>query len=169
MHTTLKRKRQSGSVTEEEQRKIGQDINTAEEELATCREHASKARGYYNEMTARCKEQWVKIEQLSRAESTPSINSELNVLKHSFTWTLSADYQMSKLVPHWGSSPQPGSTYYLQKLSNDLFEIVHHNDEKAHIFLMRKWDQKILTTLFHTSCITSRNLYHHGYDVSTYF
>ena len=73
MQTTLKRKRQSGSATEEEQRKIKQDINIAEEEFATHREHASKAREYYNEMTARCKEQWVKIEQLSRAESTPSI------------------------------------------------------------------------------------------------
>ena len=107
MQTTLKRKRQSGSVTEEKQRKIKKDISTAEEELATHREHASKAREYYNDKTTWCKEQWKKIEQLSRAESTPSVDSELNVLTHSFTWTLSAHYQMSKLVPHWGSSPQP--------------------------------------------------------------
>ena len=85
-------------------------MSTAEEELATHREDASKAREYYNDMTTRCKEQWRKIEQLSRVESTPSVEFELNVLKHSFTWTLSADYQMSKLVPCWESSPQPGST-----------------------------------------------------------
>ena len=47
---------------------------------------------------------------------------------------------MSKLVPHWGSSPQPGSAYYLQKLSNHLFGIVDHNDEKAHIYV---FDEKV--------------------------
>ena len=119
------------------QRKIEQDISTAEEELATHQEHASKAREYYNDMTTRCKEQWRKIEQISRVELMPSVEFELNVLKHSFTWTLSADYQMSKLVPCWESSPQPGSTYYLQKRSNDLFGVVDHNEpeEKTHIYV----------------------------------
>ena len=42
---------------------------------------------------------------------------------------------MSKLIPHWGHSPQPGSTYYLQKLSIDLFGLVDHRDESAHMYL----------------------------------
>ena len=36
-------------------------------------------------------------------------------MEHKFNLVLSADYQMGKLVPYWGQSPQPGSTYYLQK------------------------------------------------------
>ena len=39
---------------------------------------------------------------------------------------VSADYQMGKLVPYWGYSPQPGCTYYLQKLHHDVFGIVNH-------------------------------------------
>lgn len=38
---------------------------------------------------------------------------------------VSTDYRMRKLVPHWEYSPQPGSTYYLQKLSHDLWESNH--------------------------------------------
>ena len=53
--------RQSGCVTEEEQRKIEQDIITTEEELATYWEHVSKAREYHNDMTAWCMEQWEKL------------------------------------------------------------------------------------------------------------
>ena len=65
-------------------------------------------------------------------------DTELSRLKHSFTLTLSVDYQMSRLVPHWGHSPQPGSTYYLQKLSIDLFGLVDHRDETAHIYLFNE-------------------------------
>ena len=42
---------------------------------------------------------------------------------------------MSKLIPYWGYSAQPGTTYYLQKLSNDIFGIVDHREEKAAIYL----------------------------------
>ena len=38
---------------------------------------------------------------------------------------------MSKLVPNWGQSPQPGSIYYLQKLSHDIFGIVNHATNKT--------------------------------------
>lgn len=37
----------------------------------------------------------------------------LDVLRHSFNVVLAGDYQMSKLVPYWGQSPQPASTYYI--------------------------------------------------------
>ena len=43
---------------------------------------------------------------------------------------------MSKLIPHWGLSAQPGSTYYLQKLSHDILGIVNHADgEKSGIYI----------------------------------
>ena len=61
-----------------------------------------------------------------------SENVELTVAQHSFTLVLSADYQQSKLIPHWGRTEQPGSTYYLQKVSHDIFGLVdHRNDSKA--------------------------------------
>jgi len=43
---------------------------------------------------------------------------------------------MQKLVPYCGFSSQPGSTYYLQKLSNDIFGIVdyRHNCSTIYVF-----------------------------------
>ncbi len=41
---------------------------------------------------------------------------------------------MSKMVPHWGYSPQPGSTYYLQKLSHDILGIVNHSNDQSAIY-----------------------------------
>ena len=54
---------------------------------------------------------------------------ELTLLKCKFVLLLSADYQMNKLVPHWGLSPQPGSTYYLQKFNHDVLGIVNHAEK----------------------------------------
>ena len=33
---------------------------------------------------------------------------------------------MTKLIPHWGYSDQPGISYYLRKVSHDLFGIADH-------------------------------------------
>ena len=60
---------------------------------------------------------------------------ELEVLKRNFNLVVSVDYQMSKLVPQWGLSPQPGSTYYLQKLSHDIFGVVNHATTKSTVYL----------------------------------
>lgn len=64
---------------------------------------------------------------------------------------------MQKLVPYWGSSPQPGSTYYLQKLSYDLFRIVDHRDESSAVYI---FDERVGTkTADHTiSYILSKTL-----------
>jgi len=43
---------------------------------------------------------------------------------------------MSKLLPYWGESPQPGSTYYLQKVSYDVFGIVDHRKKGGHVYVM---------------------------------
>ena len=42
---------------------------------------------------------------------------------------------MLKLVPYWGLSPQPGSTYYLQKLSHDILGIVSQATDVSAIYL----------------------------------
>ena len=47
-----------------------------------------------------------------------------------------ADYQMSKLLPNWGYSPQPGSTYYLQKLSHDLLGIVNNCNDQTAMYIL---------------------------------
>jgi len=67
---------------------------------------------------------------------TANESDELAVLCNSFNLVILADYQMSKLVPNWGQSPQPGSTYYLQKLSHDIFGIVNHATNKTTVYLL---------------------------------
>ena len=42
---------------------------------------------------------------------------------------------MSKLLPYWGESPQPGSTYYLQKLTHDLFGLVNHATRSSAVYI----------------------------------
>ena len=49
---------------------------------------------------------------------------ELASKKHVFTLVLSADY-------NWGSSAQPGSTYYLQKVSHDVYGLVDHKMDSS--------------------------------------
>ena len=52
------------------------------------------------------------------------------------------------LVPHWGSSPQPGSTYYLQKLSYDLLGIADYWDGSSAVYT---FDERVGTkTADHT-------------------
>ena len=59
----------------------------------------------------------------------------LAVLKHRFNLVLCTDYQQCKLVPYWGMSDQPGSTYYLQKVNHDLFGVVNHGDGSSSVYL----------------------------------
>ena len=60
--------------------------------------------------------------------------------KHAFTLIISTDYQQSKLIPYWGNSAQPGSTYYLQKVSHDVFGLLYHRSDQQHITL---FDERI--------------------------
>ena len=77
-----------------------------------------------------------KRSQLERKENRSSEEQQiLDGLKHSFPLVISADYQMNKLLSHWGESPQPGSTYYLQKVSYDIFGVIDHRDATGHCYL----------------------------------
>ena len=45
---------------------------------------------------------------------------------------------MSKLLPYWGHTAQLSSTYYLQKVSYDIYGIVDHRDESGHLYLLNE-------------------------------
>ena len=132
---SLTRLMQSGSSLEESQAQLQSDMTELERELQVHREVAMKSHGYYNDMIHRCSTEWDEIRKLEEKERTEEEESELTRLHHKFTLLLSADYLMSKLVPYWGLSPQPGSTYYFQKLSCDIFGIVDHCEGQATIYL----------------------------------
>lgn len=94
-------------------------------------------------MKLKCAEYWKEIITLeSKQERTSAEDEQLVQLKHYFTLVLSADYQMQKSIPYWGSSPQPGSAYYLQKLAYDLFGIVDHRDESSAVYV---FDERVGT------------------------
>ena len=42
---------------------------------------------------------------------------------------------MSKNLPYWGESTQPGKTYYLMKLVCDVFGIVDHSNSKGYTYV----------------------------------
>lgn len=108
----------------------------------------------------------------SRLESQSSSATEdqrrqLSAKKHTFTLVLSADYQMQKLVPYWGQSPQPGSTYYLQKLNHDTLGIVNHLTGASHVYLFdERTGPKTQITRFRICPITSQPS-QHGCTTST--
>ena len=70
-----------------------------------------------------------------KAEVTDEEKGTLLGLKNKFNLVIFADYQMAKLVPYWGSSAQPGSTFYLQNLSDDVFGIVNHGSGSSTVYL----------------------------------
>ena len=103
-----------------------------EEELRQHKTTATIAREYYKSTIDRCRQQWNTISQLTTIRSpTRTERDELQTARHCFTLVISADYQQSKLIPSWGRTEQPGSTYYLQKVSHDIFGIVDHREEKS--------------------------------------
>lgn len=60
---------------------------------------------------------------------------DLEGVKHCFTATISVDYQQSKLIPSWGKTKQPGSTYYLQKVSHGIFGVTDHSNNNSVVYL----------------------------------
>ena len=86
---------------------------------------------YFMDVTKRCTTEWKRIEELTAKDTQRSVScAEAQV-----HLVIAADYQMCKLVPYWGLSPQPGSTYSLQKLNHDVFGIVNHATTKSTVYL----------------------------------
>ena len=129
----LKRLLQSGSGSETE-------IKQAEEKRRHCKycwihtKLMHESQKCYNEALTRCKESRSKIVELERQPDFET-NRELMSLKDSFVLVLCADYQQSKLVPYWGHSHQPAVTYYLQKMSYDIFGIIDARDDHGYVYI----------------------------------
>lgn len=137
--TTINRMLQSGVADPAEVKRIDDEMQALRQSLEVHRQEAEGAHKYYNTVTAKCMEDWEKIQQ---PESSACLNDDekeqLAALKNKFNLVLCADFQMAKLVPYWGLSPQLGSTYYLQKLSHDVFGIVNHATNSSAIYLFDK-------------------------------
>ena len=105
------------------------------------RHQAQQSHKYYIDTTKKCRQEWEEITQLEgKASLTDEEKAALAVMRNKFTLVVSADYQMSKLVPYWGMAPQPGSTYYLQKLNHDVYGIVNHATDSSAVYL---FDERI--------------------------
>ena len=129
----LNRLQQSGSASAGELGARETTKQELEEELTQHKSTATKSREYYKSTTDKCKQQWKKIVQLTN-QSVLSRSEELVSTKHCFTATISADFQQLKLVPSWGRTEQPESTY-LQKVSHNLFGIVNHSTDESLMYI----------------------------------
>ena len=129
---TINRLKQSGSAHAEDIQQAELAKSEAETLLSEHREIARDSLKYYRDMKDRCAKDWKEIQEL---QTSGGSSEHLRDLQHKFTLVLSADYQRSKLLPYWGNSPQPGSTYYFQKVSYDLLGVVDHRDEAGFIYL----------------------------------
>ena len=128
--------RQSGSASMEEQQAIESTLTDLQKELKEHKLEAARSLENYHEMTKRCKTQWKETCCLeSNTERSADEDEKLQHLKSTFTLVLSADYQMGKLLPSWGRSPQPSSTYYFQKLTCDILGIVDHRDCSGAVYV----------------------------------
>lgn len=137
----LNRLQQSGNSSEEDIRPLEEKKRKLETELSAHREAATKSRECYNSLTENSRKEWEEITRLNNLRAQSATEKEtLAALKHCFTLTLSADYQQSKLIPSWGRTEQPGSTYYFQKVSHDIFGIVDHSQNTSAIYL---FDERI--------------------------
>ena len=128
--TILQRLRHSGSCSDTELHKHEDLQQKAADKLADHKKVAQEALEHYRFTVEKCKEDWKAIVTLSSQEElSDASRKELDSLQKSFVLVTSADYQMTKLIPYWGSSDQPAISYYLRKASHDLFGIVDHRDE----------------------------------------
>jgi hypothetical protein len=125
--TITMRLQQNGNGNEDE---IRESIALAESYGLLLEEHkmdAGRELQHYRQETNKCRNLYYHIKELQKKElKSKEDKTKLQELMRQFTFTLSLDYQQSKLTPHWGFSAQPSETYYLRKLSHTIFGIVDH-------------------------------------------
>ena len=132
--TTLQRLRHTGDCESERLHEHEALMKQAEATLANHKEEAQEALEHYKFTVQQCKREWSAIVELaSHDDLDHTAQTRLQALKDSFNLVLSADYQMTKLIPFWGETAQPAITYYLRKVSHDLFGIVDHCNETKYI------------------------------------
>ena len=92
---------------------------------------------HYRQQTNKSRSLYRYIEELQKKGSkSKDEKAQLHELIGQITFTLSLDYQQSKLTPHWGFSAQPSETYYLRKLSHNIFGIVDHTLAKNAVYVL---------------------------------
>lgn len=134
--TTINRVQQSAQASSEDIQKLSDELKQLRADHGDHRCKAQQSHDYYTEVSTRCSEEWNTIMSLEqKAVLTDEEKETLLGLKNRFTLVICADYQMTKLVPYWGLSAQPGSTYYLQKLNHDIFGIVNHGSASSMVYL----------------------------------
>lgn len=134
--TTLNRVIQSTQASSHEIEMLKEDLKKLKDNHETHRLEAQKSHSYYTEVTNACAREWDAINSLERKSVlTDEETNTLAGLKNKFTTVICADYQMAKLTPYWGLSAQPGATYYLQKLTHDVFGIVNHATGSSTVYL----------------------------------
>ena len=111
-------------------------MTALKQSLERHRQESEGAHKYFMDITKKCSKEWAEIVELEgRLPELTGDEEKLEVMKHKFNLVLAADYQMGKLVPYWGQSPQPGSTYYQQKLNHDVFGIVNHATGSSAVYV----------------------------------
>ena len=71
----------------------------------------------YKATIDKCREQWAKIEQLTKMQVlTRREREDLEGAKYCFTATISTDYQQSKLIPSWGKTAQESVILVIRNL-----------------------------------------------------
>ncbi len=134
--TTINRLLQSSNADPDDVKKLEDEMVGVKQTLENHRQEALESHKYYTEVTALCKSEWEKIKALEeKSRLSEEEQVQLRGLKNAFNLVVCADYQMQKLVPYWGRSAQPGSTYYLQKLNHDVFGIVNHAENSSAVYL----------------------------------
>lgn len=132
----MNRLQQGAQASSEDLDKLSEELKQLQDQHEDHKTIAQEGHTYHLDLLKRCSEQWDKITSLAQKEMlTKEEEQTLCDLKNQFTVVLCADHQMAKLVPYWGMSAQPGSTYYLQKLSNDLFGIVDHSSGSSTVYM----------------------------------
>lgn len=127
---------QSASAEADKIKRIEDEMTALNQSLERHRQVAQGAHKYFLDVAKKCSTEWREIKQLEeKLPRTSEEDEKLAVMKHKFNVVLAADYQMSKLGPYWGLSPQPGSTYYLQKLSHDILGMVNHATDRSAVYL----------------------------------
>ena len=135
--TTINRLKAAAPTDPSDIKRIEDEMTALKQSLERHRQEAAGAHKYFMDVTKKCSKEWAEIVELEGKlpDLTGDEEEKLAVMKHKFNLVLSADYQMGKLVPYWGQSPQPGSTYYLQKLNHDVFGIVNHATRSSAVYV----------------------------------
>ena len=103
--------------------------------LAEHKEIAQASIDEYKEAREKSTQDYQRIAELQKNGcANEEEEEELMQKKANLNVCVDADYQQAKLIPHWGYTPQPGTTYYKQKLSNDIFGVVVHTEPVRRLY-----------------------------------